>query len=371
MQGQIVVPLDGSRLAEKALPHAVALARTTNSGLTLLQVISIPQAMNPLAWGAPPASTVSAIREGMLESANEYLRSITLRLGSDGTAAQIEVLEGDAAEAIIVYAEQHPEVAMIVMATRGRSGLTRWVLGSIAEKVLEASPVPLTLIRPQVGSENQAEIDALGFGRQAVPAIPSYRTILVPLDFSVLAEEALPQAIVLASATGAALLLVSVLPLPDPIDLPIAPMATGVEDRNDAETGTLLPPRQSVAKALREIHEREEQALIQYLTSVARRVHGSGAARIEVRTRVLEGDAAKEILRASREGGADLIVMSTQGRGGLKRLWLGHVAMNVVREAALPVLLVREQMARQLEQVEERRDQSSSQERPEPGGVRA
>ncbi|HVF99083.1 MAG TPA: universal stress protein [Chloroflexia bacterium] len=348
MQTRIIVPLDGSRPAEHALPHALALARATGSELTLLHVVSIPQAANPLVWGVRAVSTASAIRDELVESAHEYLRDITSRLGSEaseGMTVQVEVLEGEAAEAIVVYAEQHPEVVMTVMTTRGRSGLTRWVLGSVAEKVLQASPVPLVLIRPQVGSENQAEVDASAFGRWGLPAIPTYRTILVPLDFSLLAEEALPHARALATATGAALLLVSVMPLPYPIDLP-GPDQVTRDDANNAEAGSLLPPRQSVAKALKEVYEREKVALTQYLASVARRVEEAGTPRIEVRMRDLEGDAAKEILRASSEGGADLIVMSTQGRGGLARLWPGSVAMSVVREAALPVLLVPAHLAR-------------------------
>ena len=350
MAEQIVVPLDGSRLAEKALPHAVALARATGNGLTLLQVVSIPQPLNPLAWGAPPVSAISTLREQIWQSAREYLDDVTLRLGSpssEGTAVQVEVLEGDAAEAIITYTEQHPEVEMIVMTTRGRSGLTRWVLGSVAEKVLEASPVPLTLFRPEMVSEDQAEVDASAFGRRSLPTIPTYRTILVPLDVSVLAEEALSQAIVLASATGATLLLVSVMPLPYHIELPISLRVTGDKGAYNAETGSLLPPRQSIIKAFKELYELETQALDDYLGSVARRIETSEQSGIEVHTRILDGDAAKEILRAAEEGGADLIVMSTRGRGGLARLWLGNVAMNVVRESALPVLLVREQVLRQ------------------------
>ena len=88
----------------------------------------------------------------------------------------------------------------------------------------------------------------------------------------------------------------------------------------------------------------------------------AGTRGIEVRTRILDGDAATEILRASEEGGADLIVMSTRGHSGQARLWLGSVAMNVVRDSALPVLLVREQVAHHLEQreqPEEQGDQSS------------
>lgn len=355
MQKQIVVPLDGSRLAEKALPHAVALARATGSGLTLLQVVSVPENISPPAWGAPPASAVSALRDELAGSARSYLQDVTLRLGDVVSPVQVEVLDGVAAETIIVYAEQRPEVIMIVMATRGRSGLTRWVLGSVAEKVLEASPVPLALIRPEVDAEHRAEPDATAFGRRALPPVPTYRTILVPLDYSVLAEEALPQATALAAAAGARLLLVSVLPLPYHIDLPAPPRAGGGPDADSAGAGTLLPPRQSVAKVLKELHDREQLALAEYLASVARRVAGTepgepGTPAMEVSTRVLEGDAAREILRAGWEGGADLIVMSTNGRDGLARLWLGHVAMKVVREARLPVLLVREQMVRHLEQ---------------------
>src|SRR3712207_3296818 len=121
MRRQIMVPLDGSQPAESALPHAVALARATGSELTLLHVVSIPEATNPLAWGVGAVSTASAVREDVLERAHEYLRDVTRRLGSvgsDGVAVHAEVLEGDAAEAIVVYAEQHPEVVMIVMTTR-------------------------------------------------------------------------------------------------------------------------------------------------------------------------------------------------------------------------------------------------------------
>lgn len=228
--------------------------------------------------------------------------------------------------------------------------MARWVLGSVAEKVLQASPVPLALIRPPANSENQADIDASAFGRLGLLPIPTDRTILVPLDVSVLAEEALPQAIELATATGASLLLVPVMPLPDPIHLPLSDRVAG-EDANNTEVGSLLPPRQSIAKAFKELYEREEQALTSYLTSVARRVKGAGTLGVEiaVRIRVLEGDVAREILRAGLEEGTDIIVMTTQGRGGLERLWPGSAAMNIVREASLPVLLVHEQVARRPE----------------------
>lgn len=350
MLTQIVVPLDGSRMAEKSIPHAVALARATGRGLTLLQVVPKPEKTSALAWGAPPVSAASALHEEKLTSAGEYLQNVTLRIagyGGDAVPVRSEVLDGDAAEAIVVYAEEHPEVLMLVMATRGRSGLTRWVLGSVAEKVLEVSPVPLALIRCDAVSETRADAGASAFGSWGLPPVPDYRTILVPLDYSVLAEGALPQAMELANATGASLLLVSVLPLPDPVDLPVPPQAKRDESANSDLAEVLLPPRQNLRKVFEDLHEREKMALTQYMSSVAHRVEGAISPETDVRIQVMEGDAAKEILRAGQEADADLIVMSTNGRGGLSRLWLGHVALKVVREAAVPVLLMREKLARQ------------------------
>jgi nucleotide-binding universal stress UspA family protein len=343
MQKQIIVPLDGSRLAEHALPHAVALAGATGSGLTLLQVVPITPATTPIIWGVPVGSIGPDYHEALVASAQGYLQSIAQEIGREGLTPQSEVLTGEAAEAIITHTEQQPEAAMIVMSTRGRSGLSRWVFGSVAEKVLEAAPVPLALIRPAElpADEDGVETSALvppGLG--GIPAIPRYRTVLVPLDGSARAEAALEHASALAVATGASILLVSVMPLPYNVVLPPLPTAAPAGDPSDDEATLLLPPRQSIQKAFQELYEREKLALTGYLASAARHIGYLGKAEIVVRTRILEGDAGSEILRASREEGADLIVMSTRGEGGPARLWPGSVAMKVVREAALPVLLV-------------------------------
>jgi nucleotide-binding universal stress UspA family protein len=163
---------------------------------------------------------------------------------------------------------------------------------------------------------------------------------MVPLDGSARAEQALVHSSALAGATGASIHLVSEMPLPYNGLLPPLPTAADAGDPSDDEATLLLPPRQSIQKAFQELYEREKLALGGYLASVARHIGHLGNAEIAVRTRILEGDAGSEILRASREEGADLIVMSTRGQGGPVRLWPGSVAMKVVREAALPVLLV-------------------------------
>lgn len=340
MQQQIIVPLDGSRLAEHALPHAVALARATGSGLTLLQVIPVTPATTPLIWGVPGGAIAPDYHDAIAAGAHDYLQRLARLLGSAGLPPQVEVLEGDAAEAIIRYIEQRPEAAMIVMSTRGRSGVSRWVFGSVAEKVLEAAPVPLALIRPAEVPPDEPGVEMSALVPPGLGAIPRYRTVLVPLDGSARAEAALEQAGALAVATGAGILLVSVMPLPDNVVLPPLPAAASAASPRDAEETLILPPRQSIRKAFQELHEQEKRALAGYLAAVTSHIGLAGKGDITVHTRILEGDAGSEILRASREGDADLIVMSTRGSSTLARLWPGSVAMKVVREAALPVLLV-------------------------------
>ncbi|MBF6612465.1 MAG: universal stress protein [Chloroflexi bacterium] len=309
MQRQILVPLDGSKLAEQALPHAAAMARAIGSGLTLIWVVTPPPGVNPLVWAVPIESTTWTYHKKMLGIAQEYLASIAGRLEADGTTVQTRMVEGEAAEQIILHAQQSTQTSMIVMATHGRSGLSRWLLGSVAEKILHAAPTPLVLIRP---AADDAEMEV----SLSVADLPAYRTILVPLDGSLLAEQALEQAQPLAAATGASLLLLSV--------------ANAVGD-------LIVARRAETMRRIEVLNERERKRLAAYLADVALDIEDAG---ITVRTRLSEGDPAEEILRAGREAGADLIVMATHGRSGLKRLWLGSVAMKVTHTAELPVLLV-------------------------------
>ncbi|MBF6615027.1 MAG: universal stress protein [Chloroflexi bacterium] len=309
MLRQIIVPLDGSRLAEQALPHAAAIAQATGSALTLIRVVTAPPGVNPLIWAVPIDSTTWIYNKKMLGLAQDYLASTAGRLETEGTSVRTRLVEGEAAEQIILHAEQNAETAMIVMATHGRSGLSRWLLGSVAEKILQQSPAPLVLIRPAADDpETEVSLSATG--------LPTYHTILVPLDGSLLAEQALEKAQMLAAATGSSLLLVSVAPAAD-----------------DLTAGR----RSEITRRIEVLRERERKRLAAYLADVAHDIEDAG---IPVRTRLSHGDPAEEILRASISAGADLIVMATHGRSGLKRLWLGSVAMKVTHTAELPVLLV-------------------------------
>jgi len=304
MQSKILVPLDGSPLAETVLPRAAAWARAT-SGVVLLTRVSAPSMVAPpTAWTIPAPLIGYEDTLHDMDLARDYLTDVALRLKQAGVEVETTGLDGDPAAAILAYVDEHPEVTLIAMATHGRSGLSRWVLGSVAEKVLHAAPVPLLLVRPDGTAE-------------PAPAQAGIRTILVPLDGSIFAEQALESAYGIARATSASLLLVSVLPVPDDMA---------------ATDGGLTP-----APVL-EQYQADVAQLTSYLEQQAQQLRMAG---MVVETQIVNGRPADAILRAEAEARADLIVMATHGRSGLQRLWLGSVAMKVVQGATLPVLLVR------------------------------
>jgi nucleotide-binding universal stress UspA family protein len=300
MTSQILVPLDGSPLAETVLPHAMVLARATGSSLMLLRVLAPPLLIEPMLGAVPPPTIAYAAWEAENAAAHTYLAATAERLDAPDLPVHTTFCQGDPASVIVAWAAQDPPHRRIAMATHGRSGLGRWVFGSVAEKVLHAASVPLLLVRAQEDRPSR------------IPAHP-YQTILVPLDGSALAEHALVAALPLARSSQATLWLLAVEPTLD---------AAGVTELSWSAADQTA------------IHARLED----YLAQVARRVQ---AADVPVRTHVLAGEPAPEILRMADQVEADLVVMSTHGRGGLQRFWLGSVALKVVQAARHPVLLVR------------------------------
>jgi len=152
MYKEILVPLDGSELAEKALPHAEDLARRLDARLTLFSVVeSIVVYSQPGVVG--PIVSVTFNIEEEIEKIREYLRNIAENFTQAGIDARVEVRQGDAASQICDFA-QETGVDLIVMSTHGRSGLRRWVYGSVADRVLRGASVPVLLVRA-VGSEGE------------------------------------------------------------------------------------------------------------------------------------------------------------------------------------------------------------------------
>ncbi len=144
MYNKVLVPLDGSSLAEAALPHARALAECTNAQVVLLRVAIDPGA--EFAFADP--SIAEPLVEQMETEAKKYLSAVARELYRDGFKVSTMMREGPVAETILdVAAEIGADV--IVMCTHGRTGPARWLMGSIADRVVRGSKVPVMLIRPK------------------------------------------------------------------------------------------------------------------------------------------------------------------------------------------------------------------------------
>jgi nucleotide-binding universal stress UspA family protein len=140
----ILVPLDNSKLAELALPDALTLAQLNKATITLLHVI--PPSHLPTADYPVTPVLIDQFIEDQRKWAQGYLDEVRNRLRSEGVTIQTAVEVGLAAETIIDYAAEY-HVDLIVMSTHGRSGLQRWVYGSVADKVLRGAHVPVVLVR--------------------------------------------------------------------------------------------------------------------------------------------------------------------------------------------------------------------------------
>ncbi|MBI4491753.1 MAG: universal stress protein [Chloroflexi bacterium] len=275
----ILVPLDGSPLAERAIPFARGLALAARGRLVLLRVTSI-------------------MTESKLE-ARAYLDAIADRARTNEIAVEAEIsvaAEEEVAQAI-GRAVREQQAGLIAMSTHGRSGLGRWIYGSVADQVLRSANVPVLLV--------PAACQA-GWPGDRV------RRILLPLDGSDLATEALGPAGELADLFGAELLLLQSVELP-----------------SYTYVGPFPYPPFDLDAVLAAAQE--------YLETVAAdlRAHGRTVA-----VRTAAGNPAFIVADTAREQGAEVIAMATHGRTGLARLVMGSVATGTVQRASVPLLLV-------------------------------
>lgn len=151
MYSRILVPLDGSELSERAVPHALDLARKYGAEITLLRATVLPDRVYALP-DLTAAAYMERYRETEQETIREYLEDWKKRLEADGVACRTIHRLDDAASAIVDQAEMD-EVDLVVMCTHGRGGFDRWVHGSVASKVMRRASCPLLLIR---GGSRQA-----------------------------------------------------------------------------------------------------------------------------------------------------------------------------------------------------------------------
>ena len=283
MYSPILVPLDGSALAERALVPARALAHETGAELVLTRVAVPDQVLVPAEPGYgvlyPEQSLVEARR-----AADEYLGALRTAYSAEALAVRVDVREGEVAGAL-VDAAREAKARLIVMSSHGYSGVRRWVLGSVAEKVLNAAPCPVWVVRGQTPP----------------------RHVLITLDGSPLAEKVLLPAIMAARCFGAEVTLLRVVPEISGKDIAAL---------NDCERGL----------GLRLVDETNENAA-DYLTLVADRF---GEDDIPIHKAVRFGPAAEAILDFAERHQVDLVAMTTHGRTGLRRWVYGSVTHKVL-----------------------------------------
>ena len=292
----ILVPLDGSDLAESALPAAVYLARVLEARVTLVHIIE---------RGAP--ATVHGERH-LTETAEAetYLENVSQRVFPNGTRVTHHVHSAaarDVAEGIVAHQDELvPD--LIVMCTHGRRGLRGMIMGSIAQKVIAAGRTPVLLIRPD-----------------PKPDSPRFdcHTVLAPVDAGPQHGAGLEVAVDLAAVTGARLCLLSVVPTPRRLS------------GRDAITGRFMPRTTRAvlnltAEDFGSYHEREMT-----------RIRARG---VVVTAEVLYGDTGSVIVKAAETHDASVIVLGTHGTRGGEAFWTHSVGAEVQAHTKRPLLLV-------------------------------
>jgi len=266
----VLVPLDGSDLSDSILAHVQTARRDEEGEVHLVRVIE----------------------EADQEEAAAHLEECKAQLEACGLTVQTLILHGRPDEQILQTLEAG-DYELVCMATHGRSGLDRWIRGSVAERVLRGAPTPVFLANPQGIS------------------LPAVARILVPLDGSRLAGKALTLAGPLASKADAELVLLHVdVPGANPSVHPVPEVAT------------------------RKAQERAEAAL----EGAKAKLEAKGA-RVRVVGRY--GAPADQIMQAIEAETIDLVAMSSHGRTGLSRWRFGSVAEKVLRQCRCPVLVWR------------------------------
>jgi nucleotide-binding universal stress UspA family protein len=292
----VLVPLDGSRLAEAALPAAAFLARNLNASVTLMHVIErqAPDEIHGDRHLTDPMDAQVYLGESAARAFNSDLT----------VECHVHTSEvGNVARSIIDHAIELRS-DLVVMCSHGRSGLRGWLYGSIAQQVVAGGKRPILLVQPSQGEELSPF---------------TCQRLLVPLDGQPEHEQGLPVAARLAQSCGASLHLLLVVHT-----LPTLPGAR-------AATGRLLP------RATAEMLDLTAQHAEEYLGGHSSLLQAQG---IATTSEVARGDPVRNIVRVAHDAGADLIVLGTHGRHGIDAFWSGSVAPRVSSRSCLPLLIV-------------------------------
>jgi nucleotide-binding universal stress UspA family protein len=286
MYTKMLIPLDGSSLAEQILPYARFFAEAYGIPMELLRV-SDPDVRTPF-WPPLPAK--------------EYLQGVA---GALPQSLEVDCVEesGKPAEVIVERAKGDP-ACIIAMATHGMSAARRWLLGSVASRVAHTTTNPLLFIRPAEAGEPAGK--------------PELKIVFVPLDGSGLAEKILPHVIALAKRMKLEVHLVRVYTLP--------------ADAYIVGDGVYM---QALAQQ-REVIQKEAE---EYLAGKVEQLRAEGLD--EIVSTAIEGDPAGEIIDLAQRTPSNLIAMSSHGKSGIAEWVMGSVAEKVIHHSRDPVLVIR------------------------------
>jgi nucleotide-binding universal stress UspA family protein len=313
MYQRMLVPLDGSTLAEVVFPYARDLAGRLDIDITLLHV-SAPE----LSQFAP--MRFAPMRRAYIEQATKTLeeqaRKIQKETGAHPETRPIEVqgelAGGYPAEEILHYAEQN-SIDLILMAAHGQSGVKRWAIGSVAGKVAGATAIPVWLIKPTPSEETPYD------------EWPN-KTLIVPLDGSELAESVLTHVEVLAKQRGSVPVHVVLLRVNEPMTIPAyySPDISGAS----LDWGSFI--QQNAV--------RRRETAKEYLAEIEKRLERSS---ISVKSVLIEGKPNDEIVDYANKLPFSMIIMATHGRSGLSRLVYGSAAANILQGVSRPMFIIK------------------------------
>ncbi|HZA98048.1 MAG TPA: universal stress protein [Gemmatimonadales bacterium] len=294
----IVVPLDGSPLAEQAIPMAQAIAERARCRLKLVLI------HQPLIM-MEPGPNYTKVELAMYKADREYLKLVTARLRQPlGRSVSSAILDGSPVAQTLAAYIRELGADLVVMMSHGRGGLGRAWLGSVTDQLIRFTEIPVLVVRTSEDMEPKPGMEQ--------------KEILVALDGSPLAEAALGPAVALARLWDAEVSLVQVV---QAITLGSAPHLTFPSDYSDQVTAIRRDSAQD------------------YISDMAERVRESGVRASGVA--VVGAAVAETLIKLAAPDRVGLMAVATHGQGGLKRLVLGSVADKLVRGAPVPVLVVR------------------------------
>jgi nucleotide-binding universal stress UspA family protein len=310
MYHKILIPLDGSDLAEEALKHAQEPATKLENEIILVHVCSPDECHCEVN-----KCYVQPMHRVYIEHTAYMFRDTLERLGARKTKVNWETLVGDPATEIIRYSKEN-DVGLILMATHGGSGMKHWDLGSITNKVLRKSDVPIQLVRVFPPTEK---------ARSSWPN----RKILALLDGSELAEKILPYVSQQAEMSGVEVVLLRVCKPPDVETL----ISSDLMPKNYSHTSPV-----KWTEYIEQQTAKYKKMAKKYLTRIEKQLKKKGC---KVKSEVLVGEPVDQIISYVSENPFNFIIMSTHGHSGQTWWDFGSVADKVLHATSNPILLIR------------------------------